>query len=150
MNNTVVNQELAKRILSSRIVVNTPGKVENVKITNISEEVFNWENSNDEYVIANTNLMNTYLQKEAQELYKQGKYQEACNKNLTVRLSLKEAEKLMKGDIVRLLVDEVELKDGSTALMIKTGSLSAMPSVKTSKFSFEDVVEEVEDLVFEA
>lgn len=144
-NVNVLTQEVAARILNARIITNESGRVENVVVTNVSAPDFMWENTGDSYAILNTNLMNNYLAQEAMELFEDEKYQDACNKGLSVRITPEQANEISKGDYIKLQLQEVELKDGTTALMIKTGSVALMPAVKVKKFSF--VKKEADELI---
>ena len=136
-----ITQEIAKNILTKRKVVNAPGVYESkirVSSTVLLRETADEDGVYQPYRIVNTDLLNGYLAKEANALYKDGKFQEATNKGLTFRANLALAEKLDGAIYANIEVDEVELKDKSRALMIRTMKPMAAEKPQAFNFSFEE------------
>jgi hypothetical protein len=92
--------------------------------------------------------MNGYLAKEANDLFNEGKFQEAINKGLTFRANLSLAEKLEGAILSNVEIEEVELKDGRKALMIR--SMRALAAEKAQAFTFSFNKAEVEAPVVES
>lgn len=145
-----ITREQAERILKSRTIINTPGKY-STKVNNITL----WEGR----YIVNTGLMNTYLAQKAKELFMEEDYQEACNTNLSVTVFINDngepsGHLPKKGDIVHVMADFIETKDGDQALLLQ--SCHEIPvTAPVGKFSFstkevkEDATVEKTEATFE-
>lgn len=90
-----MDKDTALNILKSRVLIGL-GVTKNVLVTNVSfkdtdGKPFIWENGSSKgepYAIVNFNAVNDYGANRALELFKEGKYQEACNTNLSTRVTL--------------------------------------------------------------
>jgi hypothetical protein len=131
----IVTQEIAKNILSKRQVVHTPG-VYNTK-HRVSTGIYAWEETGEAYKIVNTDLMSGYTANEARNLFIAGDYAAATNKGMSFRANLELAEKLEGSMLSQVMIEEVELKSGEKALMIR--KMVAKEATKTSAFSFDNL-----------
>ena len=118
----------AKQILSSRELIMLPGAYD-LKVTSIQPY--------DGKFIANFKAMNVHHYETAKELFKEEKYQEACNQQLSSSIRTTDYVP-SKGEVVRVIVAEVTTKSGITGLFV-TG-VSEIKASKTTKvnFSFDD------------
>lgn len=146
-----ITQQIAENILIKRKVVNTPGVYEakhRVSSTVLLRETPDEDGVYQPYRIVNTDIMNGYLAKEANDLFNAGDFQGATNKGLTFRANLELANKLEGAILSNIEIDEVELKDGRKALMIR--SIRAVAAEKAQAFSFTLNKEKVEVPVVDA
>lgn len=154
MERTQMTRKTAMNILQSRAVVSKPTVISNVEVTNVSftdqeGQPFVWEDTSESagepYAIANFNLMNTYGKEQAQSDFSEGNYQDACNHNLSARVSLEKGRELVNSLIATVKVDyrEIDVKDdngeptGETeqALLIAKVVPSKAPSANDLKMS---------------
>lgn len=141
-----LDQQGAMRILKANAVVTT-GVTANVRVSNVSTrnnktgQPFLWEDTKEPYAIANFQAMNNYGASKALEQFKAGQFDECVNNNLSARVTMEQAEALQKSLYATIEVAPAELKDGTTAELIR----KVIPNEPTvaRKFSFgeENVVE---------
>lgn len=129
--------ENAKNIIKSRKMIETPGKYP-LKVTNVTS--YNRVNDNTgeltEIKIVNFSAMTSWHLKEAVELFKEGKFQEATNKS--VAASLRSTDYIpMKGEIVNVIMDEITTKNGITGLFPISVTEIASKTTKNVSFDFE-------------
>lgn len=123
----------ALRVLKGRKVVNSNGTV-TVKVTSV--------HPHDDKHIVNVNAMNLFGANQAKALLMDGEYVASCNTNLSFNVF--EGQTCPdKGQLIDVVIDDIKLKDGSTAKLIAGWSKVAEATVST--FSFDDVEEEVEE-----
>ena len=127
-----MQQENALRILKSRKVITKAGKYQ-LKVT--SDPNWYQPEEGDGYHIANVQAMNVQGASKAKAEFGAGNFDEACNKTgLSTRIY--DGRYLpSKGELVNVVVDEVELRDGSKELRII--SLTELPTQSASNFSLE-------------
>lgn len=141
-----LDQTAAERILMSNRIV-TVGINTNVRVSNISYKdkegnPFLWEETEEPYAIANFQAMNEYGAEQAEALFAEEKYDEAVNTNLSARISYEVAEELAKTMRASLELEPRQLKDGSTAELIRK-VIPAVPNA-VRQFSFAKKEQPVE------
>ena len=141
-----ITQEVAKNILSKKKIVHVPGVYECKH--RVGTEIRAWEETGEAYRIVNTDLMSAYSAQEAKALFNQGEYQTSTNKGMSFRANLELAEKLEGSILSQVLVEEVELKSGDKALMIR--KITPKEAQKATTFSFEDEKVEVKAPVIDS
>ena len=91
-----MTKETCINILKNRVLASKESVINHVAVTNVSfvdeeGQPFVWEedgpSAGEQYAIANFNLINQYGKTKAMELFKAGEYQEACNTNLSLRVT---------------------------------------------------------------
>jgi len=98
-----MEKKRAMNILNSRSMIKL-GSTKNVPVTNVSFEKpdgsqFVWESGDSEgepYAIANFNMINKDGYKKAQKLFDLERYQDACNTNLSARVTLEQGRALQE------------------------------------------------------
>ena len=135
-----MNKQDALQILSSRKAISEPGKYRLAVST--CQDYFATRGEGDNTInlvaIANFRAMTPYHVEEAKAQLAEGKFQDACNNNLS--LSIREgAFKPQKGEIVDVIVEHVDLKDGSKGLFVTSISeVKATTDIANVSFSMEE------------
>jgi hypothetical protein len=113
-----LTKQSALIIISKKTLVTKPGTYQTKY--KVSSTTHFWEETNEPYQILNTEITTPYLFDESKKLFFEGKYNEACNKCLTARVSPEKVEELENSGCIDIVieVDFIELKDGSKALMV--------------------------------
>jgi len=127
--------ENVKKVLSKRIAVLNEGSY--ITEGRLSEKSFsdsNW-NEGEPYRIFNTNLMTQYQFEKAKEYFKNGKYQEAINQGLSVRVSEKMANKIQSCFEIGVKVISVDNKVGDSIFVIDSKESNIKP-IMIEKISF--------------
>tara|TARA_R110000796_G_scaffold2953_2_gene11313 strand:+ start:1176 stop:1604 length:429 start_codon:yes stop_codon:yes gene_type:complete len=131
-----LDRESAIKILKAKSVVSAPQKY-TVKVNSVSA----FDNGQTAFIV-NFDIMNAYQKTEAMALFAEGKFQEACNKGLS--LSIRATDYLpAKGETVDIEVGNITLKSGEIALLAT--SLIPRQAVAPTKSSWdfdEELVEE--------
>ena len=127
----------AVAILGSRTQISAPGKYA-VKVTNCGD--FHKQLERGSIVaIANFNAMNGYQVGKAKELIQAGDFSGALNQNLSLSIRDKDYRPA-KGEMVHIIVEEVETKTGEKALLAT--SLTPIAATTGSKVDFSAMLEE--------
>lgn len=116
-----IDKRTAMNILKSRTIIGL-GVTKNVQVTNVSfantdGTPFAWEegssSAGEPYAIANFNAINAYGKAQAQVHFANGDYQEACNTNLSARVSLEKGRQLQEAMYASVVGEKrtIELKD---------------------------------------
>lgn len=146
---TTLDRTAAMRILKGFKQTNDPDvdykgvEITNISYTNKEGKPFTYTESGQEYAVVNVNAQSEYKRKEALMHLMAGEYQEACNTNISVNVTLDELEKtpLQKGMRGTLRVREVELTDEEGNLTGEKGifgkSFIPQEAVKAATFDFE-------------
>ena len=111
-----MKRSTAINILKNRGLL-TRGATQDVPVTNVSfvnaeGQPFVWEegdNKGEPYAIVNFNAFNAYGKKQAEELFAQGEFQEACNTNLSARVPVKKGKELNNALYATVVMDEREI-----------------------------------------
>lgn len=142
-----MDKKQAKQILTSRKLVATTGKF-TVKCTNTNP--FRRENKDGSFTdvtIVNFAAMTPYQLEQAQELFKEGKFQEATNTNLSAS-QLPGQYIPAKGEIVDVEMDTIENKEGVSILVVGTiVPRKAEEARRISADAFSDEESEEEETV---
>ena len=133
-----MEKKTAINILKGRAVLGI-GVTKNVPVTNVSfkdaeGQPFVWESGDSEgepYAIANINAMNHYGKQQAELMFANGDYQEACNTNLSARVSLEKGRQLNNALLATVQTEEreIDVKDdngettGETEMAILIGKI---------------------------
>lgn len=149
-----MTRKTAMNILSKRAVLGVTA-VDDVQITNVSFEdengnPFTWEEGSESegepYAIVNVNAMNEYGKAKAQKLFSEGKYQEACNQNLSARVSIKQGRELANAFScsVKTELREVKVKDedgeptGETEMAVLIAKIKPTHNKSADDFRMKD------------
>ena len=134
----IMNLQDAVAILGSRITISQAGKY-TVKVTNCSD--FHKALARGAQVaIANFNAMNSYQDGKAREFLQAGDIEGALKQNLS--LSIRDTDyRPSKGEIVDIMVEEVQTKDGEVALLVS--SLTPIKAQAGKKADFSSFLTEV-------
>lgn len=143
---TPLTQEAAQAILTklARNVIDKVGvPIKGIEITNISYAdadgvPFKYEQSDDHYAIVNVRAINKHQLALAVEDFKAGRYNEAANRNMSLRVTVADAQLLGKKSFGTLTCQTVALKDEDGN---PTGEHAIMP------YSFVPAVAEVAEAV---
>lgn len=129
------------RMLNSRSILSEEGKYK-LKVTSINRLTEPQDRGNGNVVthIANFNAMNTYHQGEAMAAIDAGDFTKALNQNLSLGLRAGKDYLPTKGEIVDVLVSEVEVKAGGTALLANS-ILEIKSKTPTAKVNFSKYLE---------
>lgn len=153
---TPITQEVALSILTkmAKNKINKVGvgvedtQVSSIGYTNADGEPFTYD-SGDEYAIVNFVAVNEHQLAEAVAHYKAGRYTEAVNTNMSMRMSVADAQKLRAKLSGTLTCHLVDLKDDNG---LPNGEQAIMPlvfvpnaTVKAVSVDFLSLLEEVED-----
>lgn len=143
-----LSKEDAQGILKSRSRIpsgsgyTVTGNVTSVnQITNDAGKVIN---------IVNLNLITAYGAGEAKALFLAGKYDDACNKHMSINLLTTASFTPIKGQDVMCTIGTYNNKDGVAVQTVKR--VNPLPVAQTTQFSFdeEEEVVEAEETVEEA
>lgn len=114
-----ITRTIARNIILGRKAIQL-GVMKDVPVTNVSFEKEpgvpfqdeNWADG-EPYAVANFNLHNDYKKNEAKRLFGEGEYAEACNQNLSARVSLKVGRELKEAMFATVVGEmrTIELKD---------------------------------------
>jgi hypothetical protein len=147
-----MTKETAINILESYHICDEAGvPFKGIEITNISTHdsdglPFEWEETGEPYAIVNLNAMNEYGANRASQQLEDEEYQDACNNNLSLRVTLEEAENLSKGMLGTLVLREAEVsnEDGDTeiALLPKKFTPAVAKVARKRKFGAKVTVED--------
>lgn len=135
-----ITAQSAMQILKNARIVKA-GVEKGVTISNVSRingktgQPFLWEETGEPYAIVNFRAMNSYGAKNALSDFKAGKYAESVNHNLSARVSIELAEKLVKGAPADLIIEPTQLKDGSIAELVR----SVSPTEANARVTFGTV-----------
>lgn len=146
----VLNEEKAKGILESRSVISEANKYR-VTVKSVQPHLVVRGNTTV-VAIANFNAMNTYQAENSRKLFAEGDYDGACKKTLSLGIRDKDYMP-SKGEIVDIIVEEVDTKEGLALLVTSMSPVRAV--TKLNKFSFgssstEEIVAEEEDFAQES
>lgn len=140
---TPITQEVALSILTrmAKNKINTVGvgvkntQVSSIGYTNADGEPFTYP-SGDEYAVVNFVAVNAHQLAEAVEHYKAGRYNEAVNTNMSMRMSVADAQQIRAKVSGTLTCHLVDLKDDNG---IPTGEQAIMPLVFVPNASVDAV-----------
>lgn len=149
-----MDKSTARNILNSRVLIDDIGTVKNVQVTNVSfkdenGEPFKWEedttgsSAGEPYAIANFNAMNAYGRKKAIEQVKAGEYQEACNNNLSLRVTPELGQELREAMFATIVAGYREVTDPETdekvqALLITKAVPLTPKSASDKRLNFDE------------
>jgi len=151
--------ESALKIIQAMVLVTEAGTpYKGIEVTNISTvdgdgNAFAYPDGT-EYAIVNLKAVNQYGLEQAVADYKAEDFQEACNHNLSISMSIEEADKLSKGVFGTLVCRQIALKDadgvatGEEALL--PYRFTAMKAVEGKTFSFADMLTKTEGVPTES
>lgn len=136
MAKVAITAQSAMQILKNARIVKA-GVEKGVTISNISRingktgQPFLWEETGEPYAIVNFRAMNQYGANQALADFKAGKFEESVNHNLSARVSLELADKLVKGAPADVIIEAVTLKDGTQAELVRSVSPTEANTVRT-------------------
>lgn len=135
-------KEQAKSIIKKKRIIHAEGAYEiEPRVGTIP---FDWETSEGQYFIVNTNLTTSYLHKKAIDHYKKGEYNDAANCGLSGRASLTVGDELRQHHNASVKVEFRPVKDSEElALMIVGNSFKPMKAMVAEKVSMKDFDDEV-------
>lgn len=128
----------AIQILNSRKLIVEPGSFQ-LKVTSA---VPHQRDNGDLVKITNYAAMTDYHLKQAKDLFKDEKFQEATNQALSSSQRIGKDYEPAKGEIVNVVVDRITNKDGIEILAVV--SVTALKTSKAASVSFAEV-EEIEE-----
>ena len=126
---STLTQESAEKILSTKRVITTPNKY-TVQVTSVTE----FKKGQTEAIV-NFDVMNQYQYEKAEELFAEGKFQDACNQGLSMSLRALDYCPSPK-ETVDIEVKEITLKSGEKALMAQSIIPRKAVALKASVWSF--------------
>lgn len=125
---TAVLTKLAKNVIT---VVGTPIKgieIQSISFTRTNDQGLDvpfTHASGDEYAVVNLRAVNKHQLEQAVLDYQAGNYNEACNRNMSLQMSVADANLLGKKSFGTLTCQHVALKNKDTG--IPTGEIAIMP-----------------------
>lgn len=138
MTKNVLTAEQASQILKSRRIIDGPGMIM-LKATNITPHV---REDGTHVAIVNFNGMTPYHEAQAKKLYKDGKFDEACNQNISASPRVGKDYTPSKNEYVNVLLTEETTGNGVKGLFVK--AIQPIKPEAGRSFSLESVEEEVE------
>lgn len=139
------SKEDAKRMMSSRVVITSPGKYENIKVTSCNDVVIN----NEDVTICNFSAVTPYQMEQIKEHLSSGDYDSAVNIQMSCRI-WDDKYKPSNGETVNIIVEEITNKDGIEILVInKILPIAAKKATKLSFFNLFEDEDTAEELVVE-
>lgn len=141
-----MTEEIAANVLGKMKIYDAVGMVENVLITNISENslpIIDADGNDTGRVkfIANFRAMSSDQMDKATALFEAGAYQDACNQTLSFNLTPEQKELYSKGQMVNLNLDEVFSNEQQDYVLRVVGISKAQAiKAKTNKFAKAKVV----------
>lgn len=117
-----IDKETCINILKGRVLADSERVIKHVQVTNVSfvdenDEPFEWEEGSssegEPYAIANFNIVNKYGMNKALELFKDGEFQEACNQNLSARVTPEMGQALRESIYANLDIKERMVRENS-------------------------------------
>jgi len=134
-------------ILNSRTVVSRPGSYK-ARVTSVHPYIRKPKNGESEgrtILIVNTDLMNNYQVERAVALIQSGNFQEGVNQSLSSSVRPEKDYIPKKGEIVKVYIDQVPVKDGKGNALLIT-NLSEMPLEKGEKINFTETLEQINNV----
>lgn len=126
MAKVAMTAEIALRIISANVLVTEAGvpykgiEISNVSYNDADGKPFEWEDGSP-YAIVNFKATNQHMLDRAVEQYQDEEFEDAVNNNLSMRMSVEDAQKLGKGITGQLICHNVTLnadtEEETTALL---------------------------------
>ena len=155
--NTGMDRDTARNILNSRAIIKDECTTKNVAITNVSftdadGEVWKWDeesegsSAGEPYAIVNFNACNPFGLKKAKELARAGEYQDACNNNLTLRVTPELGQELKESMFATVVtrLREIEDPDDEDKTVMALFITKAVPNIAKTieRANFDDIFED--------
>lgn len=147
MAKVAMTAEIALRIISANVLVTEAGvpykgiEISNVSYNDAEGNPFTWEDDSP-YAIVNFKATNQHMLNRAVEQYTEEEYDDAVNNNLSMRMSIEDAQKLGKGITGQLICHNVTLNEGTDEESVALLPRKFVPAVavEASKINFAQLL----------
>lgn len=150
MNRPALTQERALSILQSLKHIKdsdngVPKKnveVSSINYTDADGKPFKWSETDEEYAIVNFKAINSYGLEKAKALFREGRFQDALNNNLSMRMSIEEADQIGPKTVGTLTCRLTDVKgdDGETTQGLLPYSFKALAATDSENVDISDLM----------